>query len=351
MKRPLLFLFCIILLSSVLSLPVFAHPGRTDQYGGHWDHSTGEYHYHGEPDSSTSGGGSSGSTTDRDWGDSDHSGGSGSSSSSSNAGEIVGIIIACVVFGPFLLICIFVPIFEKVKELFAKKENPPPTIQKEVPPPEPPLQKEEPPRKAAAPSTKPNPPTPPSVEPEVFIAPPSSTEGQPRVDVPHDALKKSVSPPHPHVRGSEEYLPPFPPPAKSETRTPKPRTIPLPPPQPPTVRKPLEQYPDILDVNFDYLTQSRAEAFAASIDSPRGKRAVAAHFIFDNLHVDESTKPFRTTCSVISVKSYHSYETSLSSCSCPDHQKRRIVCKHMIALALKVGAISVDEESINSKYD
>ncbi len=25
---------------------VFAHPGRTDSSGGHWDHSTGEYHYH-----------------------------------------------------------------------------------------------------------------------------------------------------------------------------------------------------------------------------------------------------------------------------------------------------------------
>lgn len=39
-----------IVLSSViifsLALPANAHPGRTDSNGGHYDHSTGEYHYH-----------------------------------------------------------------------------------------------------------------------------------------------------------------------------------------------------------------------------------------------------------------------------------------------------------------
>ena len=29
-----------------LSVVVSAHPGRTDQNGGHTDHNTGEYHYH-----------------------------------------------------------------------------------------------------------------------------------------------------------------------------------------------------------------------------------------------------------------------------------------------------------------
>lgn len=42
----------IILLASSLILflfttfTAFAHPGRTDSAGGHWNHSTGEYHYH-----------------------------------------------------------------------------------------------------------------------------------------------------------------------------------------------------------------------------------------------------------------------------------------------------------------
>lgn len=41
-----------LLITSVLffvmlfCVPVHAHSGRTDEFGGHYDHSTGEYHYH-----------------------------------------------------------------------------------------------------------------------------------------------------------------------------------------------------------------------------------------------------------------------------------------------------------------
>ncbi len=72
MKRTFLFLFDIILLLSLVAFPAFAHPGRTDQYGGHMDHSTGEYHYHDAPDSSHSGGSSSGSSTNRDADEAKH---------------------------------------------------------------------------------------------------------------------------------------------------------------------------------------------------------------------------------------------------------------------------------------
>lgn len=34
------------LLFAVLSVTCFAHSGRTDANGGHWDNSAGEYHYH-----------------------------------------------------------------------------------------------------------------------------------------------------------------------------------------------------------------------------------------------------------------------------------------------------------------
>lgn len=46
----------VLLVGSMLfgSIPVFAHSGRTDSKGGHWNRSTGTYHYH-------NGGGSSGS--------------------------------------------------------------------------------------------------------------------------------------------------------------------------------------------------------------------------------------------------------------------------------------------------
>ena len=36
----------LVLLSTVLSVPVSAHSGRTDSNGGHTNHQTGEYHYH-----------------------------------------------------------------------------------------------------------------------------------------------------------------------------------------------------------------------------------------------------------------------------------------------------------------
>lgn len=62
----------------VLFLPAsvgLAHPGRTDSNGGHWNHSTGTYHYH-------NGGGSSGSS-----GKSSSSSGSSGKSSSSKAAK------------------------------------------------------------------------------------------------------------------------------------------------------------------------------------------------------------------------------------------------------------------------
>lgn len=40
--KKLLFIFLVLL----LILPVSAHSGRTDSQGGHYDHSTGEYHFH-----------------------------------------------------------------------------------------------------------------------------------------------------------------------------------------------------------------------------------------------------------------------------------------------------------------
>lgn len=43
MKKFSLLLLCVFLL---LASTVYAHPGRTDANGGHYDRSTGEYHYH-----------------------------------------------------------------------------------------------------------------------------------------------------------------------------------------------------------------------------------------------------------------------------------------------------------------
>lgn len=45
MKR-LIALVLVVFALSLSSLALFAHSGKTDSKGGHWDHSTGTYHYH-----------------------------------------------------------------------------------------------------------------------------------------------------------------------------------------------------------------------------------------------------------------------------------------------------------------
>lgn len=46
MKRPFLLLFAITFVFPCVLIQTLAHGGQTDSQGGHWDHSTGEYHYH-----------------------------------------------------------------------------------------------------------------------------------------------------------------------------------------------------------------------------------------------------------------------------------------------------------------
>ena len=40
------FLLAVLLLSLISFFAASAHSGRTDANGGHWNHATGEYHYH-----------------------------------------------------------------------------------------------------------------------------------------------------------------------------------------------------------------------------------------------------------------------------------------------------------------
>lgn len=44
MKRISVLLIAVLLL--LLTVPAYAHPGKTDANGGHYNRSTGEYHYH-----------------------------------------------------------------------------------------------------------------------------------------------------------------------------------------------------------------------------------------------------------------------------------------------------------------
>lgn len=46
MKKVLLCVACVALCMMLFPLVAYAHSGKTDSNGGHYDHSTGEYHYH-----------------------------------------------------------------------------------------------------------------------------------------------------------------------------------------------------------------------------------------------------------------------------------------------------------------
>ena len=46
MRRLIIFVFSIVLLVPLLSSVAYAHPGKTDSNGGHYDRDSGEYHYH-----------------------------------------------------------------------------------------------------------------------------------------------------------------------------------------------------------------------------------------------------------------------------------------------------------------
>lgn len=46
MKKYLYIIFIAVLCILLLTIIVSAHSGKTDENGGHYDHSTGEYHYH-----------------------------------------------------------------------------------------------------------------------------------------------------------------------------------------------------------------------------------------------------------------------------------------------------------------
>ena len=385
MKRTFLFLFDIILLLSLVALPAFAHPGRTDQYGGHMDHSTGEYHYHGAPDSSHSGGSSSGSSTNRDWGDSSSSSGSSSSSNGLDGDEIFDIILICAILGPFALFILWMlvisPIIDKINEFFHPLPKEPPTVE---PPPQP---REDSPVPSSAEQKQPThaPPSRPKNQGSENV--PSKTPVSPSPQTKARSAPPKTSPASTtYHRGSENAYTPAPPKKQpfiskpsgfpqNQSVTKKPngslqnQSIPqkterflkeTPTQQPAskaqaatTAKVPPSQTQAtmslpawLLDINSDYFTTAQREQFTSTLDISCAKRAITEQFPFQDLHVDESSTPRHATCSVISLNSPQKYKTTLTSCTCKDHQTRHRPCKHMIALAIMVNAITVDQEQI-----
>lgn len=107
----------IVLIIFNLSLPVLAHSGKTDANGGHYDSSTGEYHYHhGYPEHQHTNG-----KCPYDYDDkTNHQSGTGLSTASSEGStpNIFSLILSFIIWGLIfgvLELCLL-PLFSKIKD-------------------------------------------------------------------------------------------------------------------------------------------------------------------------------------------------------------------------------------------
>ena len=306
MKRFLAMIFSVCLLTSALALLTRAHPGGTDASGGHIDQSTDEYHYHHGYPAHYHTGGSCPYDFDDKTGQSSGSpsnGANGSTSSlpnnsNSSSNKIdTGEVIAYVGVGIIALFTLYIFISVIIDKLPGHRAQ------------------------EATQQTSPKPTQPPNANFQETSPPPVS---------------KSVPPSHPNAPTSTQHI------ILPEASAPRPLTI---------KNGIIADYPDILDANPAYLTEAQILAYALSIETPRGKKAVTEPFQIKNKETDISTTPHHVSASVTSLNSSQEYATTLVRCSCPDHRARRLPCKHMIALAIHVNAITVNTEALQKHQE
>ena len=302
MKRSLALILIGYILLLSLSLSVFAHAGGTDANGGHTDQSTGEYHYHHGYPAHYHTGGRCPYNFDDKTGQSSGSSSNGSNSqssagsgNSSNDDVAASDIIAYIGLGIIALFCLYIfigAIADKIKDQFSQD----------------------------APAERP------------------STSQQQNLPKQSSALSSTVSTP-PVTRpkptpGASQPIPQAAPPAP----TPRPLAF---------ASGIIAEHPLVLGADPNYLTEAQVLAYALSIDTPRGKKAVTEQFIIKgDLTTNESVKPYQASADIVSLGSTQQYRTTLVRCTCPDHRARHLPCKHMIALAINVNAITVDIEAL-----
>lgn len=115
--KSLFFIITVILIFATVITPVFAHSGKTDANGGHYDTATGEYHYHhGYPAHQHTNG-----KCPYDYDDkTNHQSGTGSSTASSEGStpNIFSLILSFIIWGLIfgvLELCLL-PLFSKIKD-------------------------------------------------------------------------------------------------------------------------------------------------------------------------------------------------------------------------------------------
>ena len=104
----------------------------------------------------------------------------------------------------------------------------------------------------------------------------------------------------------------------------------------------------IFDPSF--FTPAKQKQFEQSIKTIRLKNALSENIILKDIRQDRSTKPVTVSCCTIS-KDGATYNTTLTNCDCRDCEKRNVVCKHMILLAIKVNAMTIDAPSLETSAD
>ncbi len=92
-----------------------------------------------------------------------------------------------------------------------------------------------------------------------------------------------------------------------------------------------------------FFTPELAAKYKERGSSLRLGRALTQGMLLEHLKTNKTVTPHEASATVHSLHSGLSYQTSLTKCSCPDHQKRGEPCKHMLALAVYVKAITLDE--------
>lgn len=283
MKRASSIILCLILFF-LLAIPCSAHPGSLDSNGGHWNHSTGEYHYHSgtHTPGSSSNNSSPSSSTPKDWADDDP------------AFELT--------FGHVVLVLmILLPIGLAVWSHFPTKYD---NVTKEEQPP------------------------PPAQAPPKSNTPPSAPH------TPPPAQKPTTTPP--------KYKPTY----RARKSRPKLSTKPRKP------RNALIQTNPNTSAVYDpaFFSPNKQKQFEESLKTDRLKNALSENIIVKDIRQDTSTKPITVSCRTIS-KDGVPYDTTLTKCTCPDCKRRHVVCKHMILLAIKVKAVTLDTPLVETSAD
>lgn len=100
--------------------------------------------------------------------------------------------------------------------------------------------------------------------------------------------------------------------------------------------------PIVIDTRFFHSFQ--LGEYADALGGAIARRALEEDIRVDIRRVDVRSVPYALYATVSSFKysGVNEYKTSLISCTCPYNSKNDKVCKHMMALAIKSGAVSVD---------